>query len=199
MKDTMYISRQERMRRQKKTLAMVAGIIFISGVIVGFLVGRGINVSAASESTQVKESHKTVSTARIVENETAENGHTTEEEPKTETPRYVSLGEFRLTAYCPCEKCCGKWGKNRPVDGSGKSIVYTASGKIAQQGYTVAADKSKLPFGTKIYIDGHEYEVQDVGGAIKENRIDVYFESHQDALEFGVQYAEVFVLAETEE
>ncbi len=199
MKDTMYISRQERMRRQKKTLAMVAGIIFIAGVIVGFLAGRGINVSAASESTQVKESPKTVSTAQTVENETAENGHTTEEEPKVETPRYVSLGEFRLTAYCPCEKCCGKWGKNRPVDENGKPIVYTASGKIAQQGYTVAADKSKLPFGTKIYIDGHEYEVQDVGGAIKENRIDVYFESHQDALEFGVQYAEVFVSAETEE
>lgn len=199
MKDTMYISRQERMRRQKKTLVMVAAVIFVAGVIVGFLAGRGINVSAASESTQVKEKTETVSAAQTGENETAESSHTTEEETKVGTPRYVSLGEFRLTAYCPCEKCCGKWGKNRPVDENGKPIVYTASGKIAQQGYTVAADKSKLPFGTKIYIDGHEYEVQDVGGAIKENRIDIYFESHQDALEFGVQYAEVFILAETEE
>ena len=64
---------------------------------------------------------------------------------------------------------------------------------VAKQGVTVAADTDVLPFGTVILIDGHEYIVQDRGGAIKGNRIDVYFESHEEALEFGVQYKEIFL------
>jgi 3D (Asp-Asp-Asp) domain-containing protein len=109
------------------------------------------------------------------------------------TPEYISLGEFRLTAYCSCTKCCGKWGESRPLDAQGNPIVITASGARAVAGVTIAADTNVLPFGTKVYIDGHEYIVQDRGGAIKENRIDIYFDSHQEALNFGVQYKEVFI------
>ena len=107
--------------------------------------------------------------------------------------KYTSLGEYRLTAYCSCEKCCDEWAINRPVDENGKPIVYTADMSIAKQGVTIAADTNVLPFGTVVLIDGHEYTVQDRGGAIKGNRIDVYFESHEEALQFGVQYKEVFV------
>lgn len=111
----------------------------------------------------------------------------------TEQPEYISLGEFKLTAYCGCSKCCGKWGENRPVDESGKPIVKTANGTIAVEGITVAADIGLLPYGTHIWIDGHEYTVQDRGSAINGNQIDVYFESHQEALEFGVQYKEIYI------
>jgi 3D (Asp-Asp-Asp) domain-containing protein len=93
----------------------------------------------------------------------------------------ISLGEYKLTAYCACEKCCGK------TDG------ITASGVKAVEGVTIAADTKVLPFGTEVIIDGHEYTVQDVGGAIKGNRIDIYFDSHQEALEFGVQHKEIFM------
>ena len=87
------------------------------------------------------------------------------------------------TAYCPCVKCCGK------NDG------ITASGEKAVQGVTVAADTKVLPFGTKIYIDGvGERIVQDSGGAIKGNRIDLYFSDHQSALNFGRQTREVFII-----
>ena len=52
-----------------------------------------------------------------------------------------------------------------------------------------------IPFGTKIYIDGvGERIVQDRGGAIKGNRIDLYFDSHQEALNFGRQTKEVTIL-----
>jgi 3D (Asp-Asp-Asp) domain-containing protein len=89
---------------------------------------------------------------------------------------------YIITAYCPCVKCCGK------TDG------ITASGEKAVQGITVAMDKTK-PFGTKIYIDGvGERIVQDRGGAIKGNRIDLYFNDHQSALEFGRQLKEVTIL-----
>ena len=140
-------------------------------------------------STDTGESFVTDSTSENTRETTFEE-ETTSKEPEMQ---YVSLGEFNLTAYCPCASCCGEWGANRPVDKNGNPIVYTASGKIAQAGYTIAADTSIYPFGTILYINGQRYEVQDVGGGIKGNRIDVYFDNHQDALNFGVQCAEVFI------
>lgn len=106
------------------------------------------------------------------------------------------LGEFKITAYCPCEICCGNWAKNRPIDENGNVQVITASGELAVEGTTIAADTSILPFGTKIIINGNTYIVQDTGSAIKGRRIDVYFENHDDALEFGVQQLEVFLIKE---
>lgn len=120
------------------------------------------------------------------------------EEPATypidrEPDNLWSLGEFKITAYCPCEKCCGYWATVRPTDENGDPIVYTASGKIAAQGVTVAADTSVLPFGTVLVIDGHEYTVQDRGGMVKGNHVDIYFDSHEAAKEWGTQYMEIFV------
>ena len=114
--------------------------------------------------------------------------HSTEKAPDG----YVSLGKFMLTAYCPCEKCCGKWALNRPSDENGL-IVITASGERAKQGVTVAADGDLLEFGTSLKINGIDYSVQDRGSAIKKKHLDVYFESHEEALDFGVQYKTVYM------
>jgi 3D (Asp-Asp-Asp) domain-containing protein len=103
-----------------------------------------------------------------------------EEEHKEEEPKLKSLGKFKITAYCSCSKCCGK------------SDGITASGAKATAGRTIAAP-STFKFGTKLIINGHEYTVEDRGGAIKGNRIDIYFDSHQEALNFGVKYIEVFI------
>lgn len=103
------------------------------------------------------------------------------EESKPRAPQQESQ-IFVLTAYCPCEKCCGK------TDG------ITASGVKAVEGVTIAADTSVLPFGTKVIIDGNTYIVQDRGGAVKGNRIDVFFDSHEKALQFGRQTKEVTIL-----
>ena len=100
-------------------------------------------------------------------------------------PEWISLGEFEITAYCPCETCCGSY-----ADG------ITASGHIAQEGITAAADTSVLPYGTEIIIDGEEYTVQDCGGAINGNRIDIFFADHDTALNYGRQIHEVFVRGE---
>ena len=133
--------------------------------------------------------HKEEQTSEIEEIGTA----LSEQEETEIQQELLNLGEFRLTAYCACEKCCGKWALNRPVDKNGEAIVYTASMKRAESGWTIAADTDILPFGTKIWIDGHEYEVQDRGGAIKGNRIDIYFDTHEEVCQFGVQYKDVFV------
>lgn len=102
-----------------------------------------------------------------------------EVEEETETNEY--LGEFKLTAYCACSYCCGK------------SDGITASGTVATQGRTIAVDPSVIPYGTEVVINGNTYVAEDCGGAIKSNKIDIYFDSHSEALAFGVQYADVYI------
>lgn len=108
-------------------------------------------------------------------------------------PELTSLGEFKLTAYCSCSKCCGEWADNRPVDNNGKEIVYGSLGVPLKANYSIAVDPNVIPYNTTVMIDGKIYKAEDCGGAINDNRIDVYFNSHEDALEFGVQYKEVFI------
>ncbi len=106
--------------------------------------------------------------------------------PDVDEPELVSLGEFTITAYCACERCCGK-SPDDPLYG------ITATGTVATEGRTIAADPSVLPYGTVVYIDGQAYTVEDCGGGIKGQRLDIYFDSHEAALEWGVQEREVWV------
>lgn len=99
----------------------------------------------------------------------------------------VDLGEYKLTAYCSCKKCCGKWADNRP-----NGIVYGASGKELIANYSIGVNPKVIPYGTKVLINGHEYEAMDTG-AIKGNHIDIYFSNHDDAVAFGVKYADVCI------
>lgn len=90
-----------------------------------------------------------------------------------------------VTGYCACVKCCGK------NDG----ITY--SGLPVKAGLTIAMDLSKYPLGTKVMIEGFEdtiFEVQDKGSAITGNDIDVYFNTHEEALQFGRQVLNVKIL-----
>lgn len=113
-------------------------------------------------------------------------------EPEPKEPEWI---EYEATAYCSCEKCCGSWALNRP-DG----IAYTASGAVAEQGVTIAADWDVLPPGTIVYIDGlGERVVQDRGGAIKGNAVDIYFEDHDEALVFGRQAVRLYIIEERRE
>lgn len=108
----------------------------------------------------------------------------------TRPPAEPAWTEYEATAYCSCEKCCGTWAENRP-DG----IVYTASGAVAQEGVTIAADWDVLPPRTVVYIDGlGERVVQDRGGAIKGNTVDIYFEDHDEALVFGRQTVRLYIV-----
>ena len=112
-----------------------------------------------------------------------------------EEQQWTSLGDFKLTAYCACETCCGYWATIRPIDENGTPIVYTASGAIAETGITIAVDPNIIPYGTEVKINEHIYIAQDTGGAIKGNRIDVYHDDHDAARAFAVREAEVFVKA----
>jgi len=115
-----------------------------------------------------------------------------EMEESKEEPELESLGEYKITHYCSCPICCGEWGENRPVDESGEEIVVTASGEKAEAGKTIAVDPDVIPLGSTVYINGQEYIAQDVGGAIQGNRIDIYCESHEEAIQRGVIYSTVY-------
>ncbi len=89
---------------------------------------------------------------------------------------------FTATAYCSCKKCCDK-------DPSNKWYGITASGRKAGWG-TVAVDRSLIKLGSRLRIEGFPktiFRADDVGGAIKGKRIDLWFPSHRKALEFGRQ------------
>ena len=89
------------------------------------------------------------------------------------------LGNFMLTAYCPCSACCGAYATG-----------YTASGTKATEGRTIAM--GGLDFGTKVSINGHIYTVEDRGTAY--GHVDIFFEDHSSALAFGLQYADVYLV-----
>ena len=113
----------------------------------------------------------------------------------TEKPAAVPIymGEFTLTAYCSCSKCCGKWASDRPVDDNGNEIVIGSTGEVLKSNYSIAVDPDIIPYGSMVIINGKEYKAQDTGGAITGSRIDVYFSSHEEALEFGRQAADVYL------
>jgi hypothetical protein len=108
-------------------------------------------------------------------------------EPIEQPESYV----FRVTAYCPCEVCCGEYAIGRPKDEYGNPIVFGAMGVELTDWYSVA---SPLPFGTQIELDGiGTVEIQDrtANWVVEEHGqyiLDIYMTDHQEAWDFGVQY-----------
>lgn len=103
-----------------------------------------------------------------------------EEEPEQKAPAesFFSGETFTAYAYCPCEKCCGVWAQ----------YGTTKSGTNPQQGRTVAVDPDVIPLGTQLWIDGKgPYVAEDTGSGIKGRTLDMFFDSHEDALSWGRQ------------
>ncbi len=93
---------------------------------------------------------------------------------------------MRVTAYCPCKKCCGK-----------HSDGYTASMHKIHRGDRFVASDKKFGFGTEMIIPGYNnsnpVKIEDRGRLIKGNKLDVFFNSHKQAMKWGVKYLDVKV------
>ena len=89
-----------------------------------------------------------------------------------ESPYY--LGEFQVTGYCSCTICCGE-----------KEERLTKSETVPRASHTVAADLSVIPLGTRIVIDDVVYTVEDTGKAVEGMRLDIFFDSHEEAVRYG--------------
>ncbi len=120
------------------------------------------------------------------------------------TSKATALNRPMLTTgYCHCKQCTN-WKRNwrgKAVIASGaskgtrKKVGITAAGTVAKHG-TIAADTSRYPFGTVMYIPGYGYgRVEDRGSAITGEHIDLYFPTHQKALEWGKRNKTVKVWA----
>lgn len=148
--------------------------------ILSLMVMIAYHVEAQAKMPEITTDKPTETVTEATTEESSTVEETTDIELTTvkfeDIPDLTELGTFKLTAYCSCSKCCGK------------SDGITASGTKATAGRTVAA--SGLPFGTELYINGNTYIVEDRG--VPSGVVDIYFDSHEEALNFGVKYAKVF-------
>ena len=110
---------------------------------------------------------------------------------KNNLPRWHTV-RMRVTAYCPCTLCCGR-----------KAEGITANGHIIRRGDRFVAAPKQYSFGTEIivphYNGAQPIKVLDRGGAIKGNRLDLFFASHTRAAKWGIKYLNVKVRTNRQE
>lgn len=158
-------------RRLIRTLTTFTITSLIIGFMLGVVVGKSfVEVSASDETISAIE-------PQIAAETISEEQPVIVPEEKT-----ISLGVYKLSAYCK---------ENYPHICNNGDSSTTATGTTPTVGRTVAVDPNVIPYGSEIIINGHTYIAEDCGGAIKGNRIDILFETHQEALAFGIRYAEV--------
>lgn len=97
--------------------------------------------------------------------------------------RWESLGVYKITFYCACRQCSGKWGHR------------TSSGATCQEGVTAAC--AILPEWAHVKIDGFgERIIQDIGAGVNGRHIDIFYEDHDLCNDLGKQFREVWIRRE---
>lgn len=134
--------------------------------------------SSSSSSNVIVEEEAPEGDAGVSEDTSENAGSSDISSDSSNSGQGTYLGNFTLTAYCNCAQCCGTAGN------------ATASGSMPTSGHTVAM--AGVPFGTQLLINGTVYTVEDLGTPY--GHVDIYFDSHAEALSFGLQYADVYQL-----
>lgn len=81
-----------------------------------------------------------------------------------------------------------------------EATAYTHTGNRTATGINpyrgvIAVDPKVIPLGTELYVEGYGYgEALDTGGAVKGNRIDLFFETKSEALNWGRRDVQVYIL-----
>lgn len=172
-----------RGRRINKDIVLLAlcGVLFVVAHMVGGEAAEEAEPVAVTNSVMMameqEEVVEAVSEAEVTETPVVE---------ETTNPAYI--GEFTITHYC-CEKY-------EHICGTGDGI--TASGTEVTAYRSCAVDPKVIPLGSEVILhmeDGRilRYVAEDVGGAIKGNRIDLALPTHEEALEAGITTASVYV------
>ena len=177
---------------------------FMQSIVDGSFIKNVISTNVVQEVKEEK-TEETSGEVRIEEWALEESGDATLENTQVEEvsapqateevqgppTNYVKQMKVTATAYCLCKKCCGK-------DPSSPGYGRTASGLVITPGTgmkVIAVDPKMISLGTKVYVEGYGYATAaDTGGAIKNSRIDVYMDSHSDALKWGRRTVTLYVL-----
>jgi len=158
-------------------------VILLTAIIS--VLSRIVGTAYARANHQITLLSATTTEIGTLSNSNANNPVDNSEETQERFDEWQTV-QMRVTAYCPCQKCCGEYS-----DGQ------TASGHRIRPGDAFVAADKEYPFGTEVIIAGYNNElhvnVLDRGGAIRGNRLDVFFHSHQEALNWGVKYLDVKV------
>lgn len=193
-----YITLKMRLCRFVALCVTAAAVFTAAGVLIGraFAQGAG-NTDAAAKDTisnaAEREYLREPAERDKAQNTAAERETTDSAERELRIEETYGYTQFTATAYCKCRECNGIYGTDKP-DGQAES----ATGAELSEGESIAADFSVLPPFTQVEISGMGiYTVHDCGSAIKGNRIDIYFENHEDAQAFGVQTVWVRTAKET--
>ena len=139
---------------------------------------RKRDADAAADAARVEAAEKAAAEAAAAAEAEAAAAEEAAREEMLANAEY--LGTFTLTAYCNCASCCGTAGN------------ATASGVMPTSGHTVAM--GGIDFGTKLLINGTVYTVEDRGTPY--GHVDIYMDSHDTALQFGMGSAEVYLINE---
>lgn len=156
------------MKKIDKVFEIITAVLMILCVVIA-----GIGAAFAIAGVKEEQTEKVVPTVPVQYEDPQES------EKIEAALDWHYIEDCELTAYCPCAVCCGK------------DNGITATGTAAQEGVTIAVDPDVIPLGSWVEIDGHTYHAEDVGGAVNGNHIDIYFNSHDAAWDFGHRYANV--------
>ena len=178
-------------KRLLRSFALFSSVSLVLGYALGVSIGRlTVEAGVNTEPIVVNEECVEIIDIPIVVNEECveiiDIPNEDMEIVDVPTPQVVSLGTCKLTAYCI---------ENYPHICNDGESSRTSTGAIPMVGRTCAVDPSVIPYGSEVIINGHTYVAEDCGGAIKGNRVDILFATHQEALDFGVQYADVSYVA----
>jgi len=184
---------------RKRSICVAVGLVLASVVLTCIVFSRIVSAGRPIVYLQAtlpgnlmasvpQASHDTVQEQELIASLMQFVVVKTDHEKLTESGHWQVV-QMRVTGYCPCSQCCGAFS-----DG------ITANNHHIQPGDTfVAADRS-YQFGTEMVIPGYNtgqpVEVTDRGGAIKGNRLDLFFHTHQEALQWGVQHLDVLIKTE---
>lgn len=176
MRNMRLIRRMRAQEERERRLARVAETVWLGLLVAVVIVLVYAIIWSIAEASRVEAA--VLRDHRI----TAENYETLTPviaEQADEGPEMIPQGEFKLTFYCACRSCSGKWGHR------------TSSGATCTEGRTVATDY--FPAGTQIYIEGYGLRtVEDTG--VHGRHIDIFYEDHQTCKDLGIQRRQVWIV-----
>lgn len=110
---------------------------------------------------------------------------------KKGTAQTVALSRGGSTKYKKKMNMIATAYSDHGITASGNGTVRNPDGLS-----TIAVDPNVIPLGTKVYIPGYGMAVaHDTGGAIKNNKIDLFMNSASEARNWGVQSVELYIIA----
>lgn len=144
-----------------------------------YVLGEPVSYSKGSS----KETKNTAKNTEQDSSKTAKktSGTGSPEAAQTSSQSGQSLGVFSISGYCNCDRC-----------GGGGGLTY--SGAVPRAGHTIAADLSILPLGSKVRVGNTVYTVEDKGSAVQGKMLDIFYDSHEQAVSHGRTSQEVFLL-----